>query len=190
MTEQELISQLRQGDEIAFKQLVNLYQDMVFNTALGMVQQHTDAEDTAQEVFIQVYKSVKDFKEQAALSTWIYRITITKCLDFLRSKKRKKRFGFISSIFGNDNQPLYEPADFHHPGVALDKKEDAALLFKMIEQLPEKQKTAFILNKLEDLSYTEIALIMKTSPPAVDSLLQRAKQNLRKNLHVKFTNSA
>ncbi len=185
MTEKELILQLRQGDEQAFKLLVAQYQDKVFNTAAGLLQNYGDAEDISQEVFIQVYKSISLFKGNAALSTWLYRITVSKCLDHIRSKKRKKRFGFISSLFGNDNKFAYDAIDFHHPGVALDKKEDAALLFKLIDQLPEKQKAAFILNKLEDLSYHEIAGIMETTEAAVDSLLQRAKQNLRKQVRTK-----
>jgi RNA polymerase sigma-70 factor (ECF subfamily) len=190
LTEQELISQLQQGEEHAFKLLVSRYQDKVFNTAVGLLQQHGDAEDITQEVFIQVYRSVQQFKGSAALSTWIYRITVTKCLDHIRSKKRKKRFGFIVSIFGNDNQPLHEPADFYHPGVALDKKQDAALLFTLIDELPENQKTAFVLNKLEDLSYAEIALVMKTTESAVDSLLQRARQNLKKAVAAKINNTS
>jgi RNA polymerase sigma factor (sigma-70 family) len=185
LTEQELILQLQQGDENAFKQLVTRYQDNVFNTALGLLQQYSDAEDISQEVFIQVYRSVQGFKGNAALSTWLYRITITKCLDHLRSKKTKKRFAFISSLFGNDNKPLYELPDFHHPGVALDKKEDAALLFRLIATLPEKQKTALILNKLEGLGYNEIAAVMNTTGSAVDSLLQRAKQNLQRQVSSK-----
>lgn len=182
MTEQELISQLQQGDENAFKQLVIQYQDNVFNTALGLLQHYSDAEDISQEVFIQVYRSVQQFKGNAALSTWLYRITVSKCLDHIRSKKTKKRFGFVLGFFTHDNKPVHEPVDFHHPGVALDKKEDAAILFKAIGQLPAQQKTAYILNKLEDLGYTEIAGIMNTTESAVDSLLQRAKQNLRKQI--------
>ncbi|MBK6635133.1 MAG: RNA polymerase sigma factor [Chitinophagaceae bacterium] len=79
--------------------------------------------------------------------------------------------------------PLHEPKDFNHPGVLQENKEDAALLFKMIGQLPENQRSAFILNKVEELSYREIAAILNTTEPAVDSLLQRAKQNLRKKLN-------
>jgi RNA polymerase sigma-70 factor (ECF subfamily) len=183
LTEEELLSGLRNGEEPAFKELVTRFQDKVFNTALGLLQHHTEAEDIAQEVFIQVYRSIQQFKGDSLLSTWIYRITVTKSLDHLRSKKRKKRFGFLSNLFGEDNRPLHEPEDFNHPGVQHEKKEDAALLFKMVDQLPENQRTAFILNKVEELSYREIADILKTSEPAVDSLLQRAKQNLRKKLN-------
>lgn len=186
MTEQELILLLQKGDENAFKYLVNRYQDNVFNTALGLLQHYSDAEDISQEVFIQVYRSIGTFKGNAALSTWLYRITVTRCLDHIRSKKAKKRFAFISSLFGSDDKILYEPADFHHPGVALDKKEDAAILFRLIAELPEKQKTAFILNKLEGLGYNEIAAVMNTTAAAVDSLLQRAKQNLHRQAASKF----
>lgn len=183
MTDDEFIFGLRHGEEYAFKELVTQFQDKVFNTALGLLQHHTEAEDIAQEVFIQIFRSIKQFKGDALLSTWIYRITVTKSLDHLRSKKRKKRFGYITSFFGINNIPVYEPQDFNHPGVLQENKEDAAILFKMIDQLPENQRTAFVLNKVEELSYRQIAAILNTTESAVDSLLQRAKQNLRKKLN-------
>jgi RNA polymerase sigma-70 factor (ECF subfamily) len=191
LNELELIQQLRAGDELAFKSLVTNYQDMVYNTALGIVQNSEDAEDVAQEVFIQVYRSIDQFKGDARLSTWIYRITTTKALDHIRSRRRKKRFAFITSLFGPNDELVHEPVDFQHPGVALDRKEQAALLFRMIEQLPENQKVAFTLHKTEDLSYQEIAEVMKLSVSAVESLLFRARQNLRKLLekHYQQNNS-
>jgi len=182
LNELELIQQLRAGDEGAFKSLVANYQDLVYNTALGIVQNSEDAEDVAQEVFIQVYRSIDQFKGDARLSTWIYRITTTKALDHIRSRKRKKRFAFITSLFGPNDELVHEPVDFQHPGVALDRKEQAALLFRMIEQLPENQKVAFTLHKTEELSYQEIADVMQLSVSAVESLLFRARQNLRKLL--------
>jgi len=180
LTENELILGLRERDEHAFRELVARYQDRVYNTALGLLQHTTDAEDIAQEVFIQVYRSIGGFKEQARLSTWIYRITVTKSLDHLRSKKRKKRFGLVSSLFGAGNEPLHEPADFNHPGIRAESREDAAFLFRLIDRIPESQKTVFILSKVEELSYREIAEVLDTTEKAVDALLQRAKQNLRK----------
>jgi RNA polymerase sigma factor (sigma-70 family) len=182
LNELELIQLLRAGDELAFKSLVANYQDLVYNTALGVVQNSADAEDVAQEVFIQVFRSIDQFKGDARLSTWIYRITTTKALDHIRSRKRKKRFAFITSLFGPNDELVHEPVDFQHPGVALDRKEQAALLFRMIEQLPENQKVAFTLHKTEELSYQEIADVMKLSVSAVESLLFRARQNLRKLL--------
>jgi RNA polymerase sigma-70 factor (ECF subfamily) len=182
LNELELIQQLRAGDELAFKSLVENYQDLVYNTAMGVVQNSEDAEDVAQEVFIQVFRSIDQFKGDARLSTWIYRITTTKALDHIRSRKRKKRFAFITSLFGANDELIHEPVDFQHPGVALDRKEQAALLFRMIEQLPDNQKVAFTLHKTEELSYQEIADVMQLSVSAVESLLFRARQNLRKLL--------
>lgn len=182
MTEHELIQGLREGDQAAFRILVDTHQDRVFNTAIGIVQNAEDAEDVAQEVFIQVFRSIHSFKGESKLSTWIYRITTTRALDLLRSRKSKKRFGFLQRLFGDTNEPLHELPDFQHPGVALEKKENAGKLFKAISQLPENQKTAFSLHKMEDLSYQEISEIMQISVAAVESLMHRAKQNLRKIL--------
>lgn len=182
MDELELIERLRKGDEAAFKYLVDNYKERVYNTAIGIVQNAEDAEDVAQEVFIQVYRSIHSFKGESKLSTWLYRIATTRALDLLRSRKSKKRFGLLQRLFGEGNEPVYEIPDFNHPGVALDRKENAAKLFKAIGQLPDNQRIAFTLHKLEDLSYQEISQIMKTSLPAVESLMHRAKQNLRKIL--------
>ena len=183
MTEALLISQLQEGNQKAFGYLVENFQDRVYNTCLGVLRNAEDAEDIAQEVFVEIHRSVQAFKAESKLSTWIYRICVTKSLDHLRSKKRKKRFGFVKSIFGeNDNEPRFEIPDFVHPGVQLENQERAAYLFKAIEQLPENQKVAFTLNKIECLSYQEISEATEMSVSAVESLLFRAKQNLKKIL--------
>lgn len=182
LQESQLIALLRQKDRAAFKWMVEQWQGLVYNTSLGILQNEEDAEDVAQEVFIKVFESIDDFKEQSKLSTWLYRITVTKSLDAIRRKKRKKRFGFLQSLYGENEKLNIDPPDFFHPGVQAEKKQEAALLFKAIAVLPENQKVAFVLNRLESLSYNEIAEAMKTTPGAVDSLLQRAKKNLRKYL--------
>lgn len=89
MSEWILIEQLKQKDESAFKTIVETWQDMVFNTAIGIVQNTEDAEDVAQEVFLQVYESVATFKGESKFSTWLYRITITKAMDHIRKRKEK-----------------------------------------------------------------------------------------------------
>ena len=155
---------------------------MVYNTVLGFVQNIEDAEDVTQDVFIKVYENIGKFKQQCKLSTWIYRISITQAMDFMRHKNRKKRGGFLTSLFGASNEPLHEPADFIHPGVLAENKERAAILFNAIDQLPEKQKTAFLLQKVQDLSQQKIAEIMELKEGAVESLLMRAKTNLKKLL--------
>ena len=182
MTEQELIQGLKTGSEHAYKELIETRQSLVFNTIIGFLQNQEDAEDVAQDVFIKVFESIHQFKGESALSTWIYRVAVTSALEFLRKKKRKKRFGFLRPILGEDNEPTVDVPDFHHPGVQLDNKEKAAILFKSIRQLPENQQIAFILNKVEGLSYQEVANIMQTSLSAIESLLHRAKSNLKEIL--------
>jgi len=178
-----LVNQLKQGNQSGFTALVDLYQDMVYNTALSIVQNVDDADDIAQEVFVQVYLSVNTFKGESKLSTWIYRITVTKALDHEKKKKRKKRFGFIQSLFGGEAEEHHHPVEFEHPGVQLEKKERAAELFKALKKLPDKQRIAFTLHKLEGQSNQEIAEIMNTSLYAVESLMGRAKSNLKKILY-------
>ncbi len=182
MSDQELIKLLKEGNESAFKTIVEKWQDMVFNTCMGLVQDANDAEDVAQEVFIQVYESVEQFKGESKFSTWLYRIAVTKSLDHLRKKKRKKRFAFLQSLFGVNEEEVIQDPEFHHPGVKLENKEQAAVLFKAISKLPDNQKAAFTLHKLEGLSYQEVAEALSTTVSSVESLMHRAKGNLRKIL--------
>ncbi len=180
--ETELIELLKQKDRAAFKTIVETWQSMVYNTALGILQNAEDAEDVTQETFIQVFESVGSFKGEAKFSTWVYRITVSKAMDHIRKKKRKKRFAFIQSLYGKNDKPLVDPPDFFHPGISMENKENAAILFKAVEQLPPGQKSAFVLNKVEGLSYNEIGEVMNITESAVDALLHRAKANLKKIL--------
>jgi len=182
INETELIDRLKQGDETAFKTIVEQWKDMVYNTILGIVQNDTEAEDLAQDVFIKVFEKVGTFKGDSKFSTWLYRIATTTALDHLRSKKRKKRFGFLQSLTGSGGDEKEQIPDFHHPGVNLDNKERAAVLFKAIDALPESQKAAYTLHKLEGLSYRDVSEVLNTTVSAVESLMSRANQNLRKQL--------
>jgi RNA polymerase sigma-70 factor (ECF subfamily) len=156
---------------------------MVFNLALNYVQNVEDAEEITQDVFVSVYQSIHSFQENSSLSTWMYRITINKSLDFLKSKQRKKRFALLTSLFfDNSNDLKHNPPEFNHPGVLLEHKEALGKLFKVINELPNKQKTALILHKIEQKSQAEVAEIMNISPKAAESLIQRAKTNLSKKL--------
>lgn len=177
------IEQLKSGNQIAFQILVKEFEKRVYNTCLGLLQNEEDAEDITQEVFISVFQSIKNFKGESKLSTWIYRIAVTKSLEYIRMKNRKKRFALFQTIFTNvEGETKTEAIHFYHPGVQLENKERAAILFIAIDKLNENQKTAFILNKIEDLSYAEIADVMKLSVSSIESILFRAKQNLQKLL--------
>ncbi len=168
------------NSNISFKEIVDAHKVRVFNTAISFLQNKEDAEDLTQEVFIEVYHSLEKFKGESSISTWIYRITVNKSLDHLRKKNTKKRFGFITSLFNKESGEVnIDAGHFDHPGILLEKKENARLLFDAIEQLPENQKTAFILFHIEELSQKEIGAVMNLSARAVESLIQRAKATLR-----------
>ncbi len=162
-----------------FEQLYHAHKRLVFNLALQYVQCVEDAEEIAQDVFLAVHQSIDSFHQHAKLTTWLYRITINKSLDFIKAKKRKKRFGIFTSIFfENSNDIKHERPTFDHPGVQLESKEALEIIFLHLNQLPDKQKTALILSKIEQKPQAEIAEIMDLSVKAVESLLQRAKKNL------------
>ncbi len=188
LDEKTLISGLTSGSENAFRELVDMFKDRVYNSSLGILQNAEDAEDTAQEVFIEIFNSIKRFRGDSSLSTWIYRITMTKSLDQVRKKKRKKRFAFVTSIFGESEKNLKELSDFRHPGIDVENSEMAATLFKAIDKLPANQKIAFTLNKIEGLNYKEISEVMNASVPSVESLLHRARNNLKIMLNKYYSN--
>jgi RNA polymerase sigma factor (sigma-70 family) len=181
--ETDFIAALLKGDRLAMQQLVDGYKNRVYNTILSMVQNAEDAEELAQDVFVKAIQTIDRFKGDAKIGTWLYRIAINASLDHLKKRKTKKRFAFLISInAGTDDTPAPNPAHFVHPGIQLENKEMAQNLFKAINQLAEKQKTALVLNKIEGLSYEQTAQVMETTVSSVESLLFRARQNLKKTI--------
>jgi RNA polymerase sigma-70 factor (ECF subfamily) len=184
MGETENIQKLQQGSELAFKQLVDNYQKQVVNTCFGLVHNTEDAEDIAQEVFIEVFRSIQNFRADAKLSTWLYRIAVNRSLNFIRDNKRKKWFHSFEDNILTKN-PKIDNATTHHntPAKELENSQRAHILHEAIDSLPENQKTAFTLNKYEDLSYKEISEVMDLSVSSVESLIHRAKLKLQKKLY-------
>ena len=170
----DILQRIAQGDRHLFKQLYLQQRDLVYNLALNYAQNETDAEEITQEVFIQIFRKAGQFQGKSTVKTWIYRITVNTALNFLKKKKRRS---WLST------EKIEEvPKDFVHPGVLLERKEQSIFLFKGIDRLPDQQKTAFLLSFIEELPRQEAADIMGISLKALESLLQRAKKNLRKIL--------
>ena len=160
-------------DEIYFE-----HYKMVFNLALQYVQNTEDAEEITQDVFVKIFDNLNSFKKQSSLKTWIYRLAINQSLDFIKAKKAQKR-NFLSSLFSiNDSNFKFQPSNFNHPGIELEQKEACQKIFEAINQLSDNQKTALILLKIEDKSQAETAEIMNLKVKALESLFQRAKNNL------------
>ncbi|MFY0604826.1 MAG: RNA polymerase sigma factor [Flavobacteriaceae bacterium] len=190
MTDLKFIEELKSGKQSAYSKLLKDFEQKVFATCISFVPNNEDAEDIAQEVFLEVFRSVSKFKGDAKLSTWIYRITTNKCLEFIRKKNSKKRFAFMQSIFGNET-PLDKTTfftEFQHPGVLLENKEKSETIFKAINLLPESQRVVFTLAKIDGKSYQEIVEITGKSLSSVESIMFRAKKNLKQSLENFYKN--
>lgn len=181
MTEQNFINDLNAGKQSAYSKLIDDYQQRVFATCISFVPNKEDAEDIAQEVFVEVFNSIGKFKGHSKLSTWIYRIATNKCLEFIRKKNTKKRFAFLQSIMGNEI-PMDKTKYFtemNHPGIILENKEKSETLFLAINQLSEDQRAVFTLSKIDGMSHKEIGEIINKSVSSVEALMFRAKKNLQ-----------
>ncbi|MEP7324182.1 MAG: RNA polymerase sigma factor [Saprospiraceae bacterium] len=170
--------------EAEFESIYQSHKNMVYNLCLHYVQNTTEAQDITQESFIKIFNRYDQYDAtKGTIKSWISGITVHQCLDYLKSKKTKKRFGLILSLFQSSSyESVHQLSDFDHPGVILENKTEVEHLFMLIRTLPDHQKTALILNKIEDRPVKEVAEIMNITSKAVESLLQRAKQNLSKKI--------
>jgi RNA polymerase sigma-70 factor (ECF subfamily) len=182
--ESNLISKLKSGDMQAFKELVDVYQERIINVCYAFTHNRQDAEDVAQEVFIEIFQSINNFRGEAKLSTWINRIAINRSLDLLRKKKRKKRAVQLRSLFvlaGTSEEPASPENNL--PDFEVEQKERARILYSAVKSLPENQSIAITLSEYRGYTNTEIAEIMGITLSAVISLLHRARKNLHLRLY-------
>lgn len=180
MEEKKIIEHLKNGDDFIYKYVYEKYIRMILNVCYGLTNNRYEAEDASQDVFIKVFNSIHTFREESKLSTWIYRITLNICKNRLR---RKKIISILSlNYWGEDDKEGELIADNANPMINIEKSELQQIVREAIDSLPVKQKSAIILSRYEEKSYAEIADILETTIPAVESLLFRAKENLAKKL--------
>ncbi len=182
MSDFDIIKEILNANKDQYRLLIEKYQDQIFRTCMGYVHCEEDANDLTQETFIQAYQKLNKFKFNAAFSTWIYRIAINLSLNFLRKKKGNLFDRIENSLDSLTAKPNIQISDYSNPEEILITNEYTEIISKAIEGLSDKQKTAFVLSKYEDLPQKEIATIMEISEGAVESLLQRAKVNLQKKI--------
>ncbi|MBI5020118.1 MAG: RNA polymerase sigma factor [Ignavibacteriales bacterium] len=182
MKEQDLLLKLISGDQSAFKELFDEYSSMVFNVCCRMLGNRHESEDITQDVFINAFRSIKHFRSDSKLSTWLYRIAVNHCLNYQSRKKRNKWLSFeIFSTTNGENKS--EPSSTDNlPDILMEKKETEIIIQRAINSLPEHQRIALLLHRYEELSYEEIAKVMECSVSAVESRIFRGKQNLCKKL--------
>ncbi len=182
MCDQEIVEEILAGNQAAMRVLINRYQDLVINSCFRVLHNAADAEDIAQEVFIEAYRSISSLQNGEKLSFWLYRMALNKSINFQKKNRLLKKVLFLDHIApGKDckHMPriLCPEADPHQAMV----REERMHIFKdALSGLPARQQKAFILHHFEDLSYKEIADVLKVSLSCVESLIFRAKSNLKK----------
>ena len=182
MEEKQLVDDLIRGDENSFRLMVNQYRQTVVNVCYRIMLNTEDAEDIAQEVFVEVFFSIKKFRGSSKLSTWIHRIAVSKCLDEIKKRKRKKRIAMFGKTTGLDEiVHWFSGNDFADSRII--HSEELEKLNIALNKLPENQRIALALSKIEGLSNTEISEILEKSVSSIDSMVFRAKQNLLINLN-------
>ncbi|NPA35556.1 MAG: RNA polymerase sigma factor [Chlorobi bacterium] len=184
MNDKELIQGIINKDEKYFKIFVDKYQSLVLNVCTSFLHCKSDAEDLTQEIFVEVFLSIHKFRNEAKLSTWLYRMAVNRSLNFIRNNKKRNIIKNIGSFFTGDDKKEIQIAD---PSYLYEDSDDVEnerieLLHKAIDSLPEKQKIAFTLSKFDKLSYAEISEIMGITLAAVEGLIHRAKKNVAKKI--------
>jgi len=175
LDDDELIRKISCNDLIAFQEFVERHKAFVFNTCCNLIGSYQQAEETAQDVFLQIYKSAGAFRHQSKVSTWIYRLAVNRSLNVIRSNKRSRWIKSLTTL-------EIKESGGKEPDKLLEKKELKDLLREAVDSLPEKQRTAFILNKYENLSSSAIAEILDISANSVEVRIHRAKKSLQKKL--------
>ncbi len=180
MDEIELVAKMKSGDQAAFKAFINANKKKVINICFKFLSNYSDAEDAAQETFVEAYCSIHGFNGNSSLNTWIYRLAVNKSIDALRKNNRRQRIARFISFFSEEfkNDKIY----FQSEDNPIDEYESAEIkniVRNAIAAMPENQKIALTLIKLEDISHKDAAEIMGISLGAVESLLFRAKKNLK-----------
>jgi len=180
MDDKLLIEKIAMRDEAAFKQFVEKYHQMVINICNSILHDYDDSMDVSQEVFIKIYESIDQFRGDAKITTWLYRISVNKSLNFLRSKKRNRWFASLDLLFTDEKRPIDPIDDTPQPGEEMEQNQNKKILHDALKKLPEKQNAAIALSHFQELSYKEIAEIMNISVSEVGVLINRGKKKLQK----------
>ncbi len=170
-----LLRRLARGDVAALTEFVRRHQQRVYQIAYRLLRDHLEAEDAVQEVFLKVYENAHRFEPKAKVSAWLHRITANHCLNLLR-----RRRPLLGSLDQEDGTGPPDPGA--NPLELLEERDLQRRLEELLEELPENQRRALILKRFAGLSYQEIGEALELSPQAVDGLLKRARQFLKKAL--------
>lgn len=165
-----LIKRFNEGEKEVFRILINRHKEKVRNIVFITLSEIDAIDDISQEVFITVFKNLKNFRYESQFTTWLYRITINKCKDYLRKKRVRRIFSSVDE-------------DYNYRSTEIDENNDVRMIVrKAIDKLPDKLRIPMILRDIEGLSYQEISESLELDLGTVKSRIFRARESLRKNL--------
>ena len=179
MDEQAIIEQVLAGDNDAFGALVEAYQTKVYNLALRMCGNQDDAFDLAQEAFFRAWRGLSGFQQEAAFSTWLFRLTANVCLDWLRAKKRRPTVSLTTVDDEGEETQLELPSPGKTPEEVLMAAEEKDALARAMNQLPVEYREILTMRAINDMSYTDIAETLQIREGTVKSRLARARLALK-----------
>ncbi len=179
-----LMLRVKRGDRAAFTELVEKYKQPVMNFVFRTLRDETEAEDLAQNVFLQVFKSRARYERTAKFSTWLFTIARNLCLNEIRRRSRHPAESLEETHSENDDQPSrqYEDKKVFLPTENVLHGELAKKIDEALAELPENQRTAILLCRQDELSYEEIAEILDCSLSATKSLIHRGRESLKEKL--------
>jgi RNA polymerase sigma-70 factor (ECF subfamily) len=165
-----LIKRFNEGEKEVFRILINRHKEKVRNIVFITLSEIDAIDDISQEVFITVFKNLKNFRYESQFTTWLYRITINKCKDYLRKKRVRRIFSSVDE-------------DYDYRSTEIDENNDVRMIVRnAIDKLPDKLRIPMILRDIEGLSYQEISESLELDLGTVKSRIFRARESLRKNL--------
>lgn len=185
MTDEELIKGIKEANRLAVNELLTRYSAAVLNICYRFLLNREDAEDLSQEVFMETLRSISGFKGQSSLSTWIHRVAVSKCLDELKKRRRKKRISSAGRLLGLESVAEWLTGD-QRSNTHVEEKEQLDVIRGELDKLPPALRVAFTLRRIEGYTNDEIAAIMNIKRAAVDSLIHRAGKKLREGLEIKL----
>ena len=177
--DQELILRLQRGDEWAFQLMVRRFRKKIFSIAFGITLDAEESQDIMQEVFLQVYRTIGDFRGDASLATWLHRITVNRSLNWKRRWARRFKWLHVSTD-STDGQPAVEPeSDLPSPEIRVANAQTRRQIDNALKMLPDQARTVFVLREIEGLSYEEIADAIGIKLGTVRSRLFHARKRLK-----------
>jgi RNA polymerase sigma-70 factor, ECF subfamily len=191
--ERQLVQRAQSGEEAAFEELIRRHQQRVFGLVSGILRRREDVEDVVQQVFLKVFVSLKRFDQRAAFSTWLYKISVNECWDYLR-KKKVRPLVYEADLSEEQVSRLDGVVSADQPASSSDRAEARDLLERMMEKLPEQDRELLVLKEVEGFSVQELAEILDLNVNTVKVRLFRARARLmdvyRRRLHSKPAGSA